>query len=674
MDTTITRRELVAGATVAGVAATGLGSVALADDAAYTPGTYSCQTIGIDLMTVTMTFSEHAIEDVQIDDNETRLVGHAIIGTLKDQIVNDQTADIDVVTGASVTSKAVRAAARNCVAQARGEAAPLPVDDLISPVPPVPAPDSWDYEADVAIVGASLAGLTCACKLAESGMSVVVLEKESLPGGSGRITDCIGNYGGNKFIEKGYFADEYHDQDVVDFFSERATWSVNTDLLKNIVVSLRETWDWFVDEGATMAAMGDWGIGAWWGCWQNTDTDGHSGNEPSGNTGYLIDWMYDIAESHGVRFLMSSPAKALVSDHGQVVGVYGEDPDGNDLYVRGTTAVALCGDSFQTNPKMLEAYGGLAAGVKSGLAKGTGYVIRMGQGVGADMAGIGSFAASTSMPVLPERRAMLPMRRNYDMINYLLANPWCRFDDRGQRVTFVETNVLEKLGVWEDMIDDNHRQCDQDLAHGDCFVVMDSDWLEKVQSNGSTQFRAFTGSYASQKIDGINCPKCSVDPRRGANIWFSGNGIESNFQDVIDEGGIVVADTLDELAEKLGVDAGVLNAAVKSWNDDCAAGQGDSLHNYTAQNMTTVENGPFYGARVTPGLYAAFAGLKVTPENQVVSTGGEPIPGLYAGFHTAGGIAGEHQHLCPVGDQIGSMLASGTNIAKSILGETWETI
>ncbi len=110
------------------------------------------------------------------------------------------------------------------------------------------------------------------------------------------------------------------------------------------------------------------------------------------------------------------------------------------------------------------------------------------------------------------------------------------------------------------------------------------------------------------------------------------------------------------------------------WNADCEAGQGDWMHGYSAQNMTKVENGPFFGARITPGLYASFAGLKVTPKNEVVDGCGNVIPGLYAAFHTAGGIAGESQVMCPMGDQIGSMIASGYTIAKALIGEAWEMI
>lgn len=90
--------------------------------------------------------------------------------------------------------------------------------------------------------------------------------------------------------------------------------------------------------------------------------------------------------------------------------------------------------------------------------------------------------------------------------------------------------------------------------------------------------------------------------------------------------------------------------------------------------MTKAEKGPFYAARITPGLYASFAGLKVSPKNEVVDTEGNVIPGLYAAFHTAGGIAGESQVMCPMGDQIGSMMASGYDISKALLGESWEMV
>lgn len=665
----MTRRGFVkaaaaASAVSAAAAASGpAGALAQAAEAGYTPGTYECQVIGIDLMTVSMTFSESAIESVDIDANESPELGMLVIGGLADQIVSAQSPDIDVVAGATVTSKAVRAAARNCVAQARGEALPLEVDDLISPIAPAEAPDAWDYESDVVIVGASVAGLTAAAKLAQNGVSVTVLEKESKVGGTARITTCIGNYGGNKLVEQGYFADPYHDQDVMDYFQERATWSIDSDLLRNITVSLRETFDWWVDNDISLV-----GIGTWW-AMPYPSQEGHAGEDEAAPTvAYLALWEQQLAEENGAKFLLSSPADCLVTDgEGGVVGVKAQNPDGAAIWLKADTAVILAADSFQTNPKMMQAYGGLAAGVKSGLAKGTGQVIRMGQGAGAAMSGIGSFAASTSMPIPDGARAMLPMRRNYDGMNYVCANPWCRFDARGERVTFVDGSKVAELGQGNDSIDCNHRQCAQDLAHGDTFIVFDSDWLSDLADNGATQFRAAWGKLAS-------CPACMADPNRRVPEYFGSTDIEQNMEDAVADSSIKRADTLEELAGLMGLDADLVVSCVERWNADCEAGEGDPVHGYTAQNMSPVANPPFYGARLTPGLYAAFAGLKVTAENQVVGEDGQAIPGLYAAFHTAGGIAGEQQQLCPIGDQIGSMCASGYNIAKALLGEEWRTI
>jgi fumarate reductase flavoprotein subunit len=667
MESNISRRGFVEGAVAAGAlsaASPAVRSALAGETAEYAPGTYSAQSIGIDLMTVTMTFSETAIEDVSIDAHETLAVGGSIIPVLADSILENQSPDVDVISGASITSKAVREAARNCVAQAKGEAEPLEADDCISPIEPAGEPDAWDLESDVIIVGASVAGLTAAAKLAENGIGVTVFEKESMVGGTGRVTTCIGTYGGNGLWEgdSGYFATPYHDKDVMDYFQERARWSIDPMLLRNITVSLREVIDWWLSEdGASLAIIPD----SWWCTWA-PDPEGHEGTCTPATTSLLADWMQELAEKNGADFRLSNPVDALVTDStGAVIGVKAQDPDGNPLYAKATTAVILAADSFQANPKMLEKYGGLAAGCKSALAKGNGRVIRMGQGIGAAMSGIGSFAASTSMPIVDGARALLPMRRNYDGINYVSANPWCRFDEKGKRVAFVSNEKVAELGQCNDTIDSNHRQCCQDLSRGDCFVVFDSDWLTNLDSNGVTGFRV-----AWKPFD---CEKCMSDERRISRSWYCSD-IEQAMEDSIAEGGYKRADTLEELADQLGIDQQIFLDAVSAWNKDCEDGVGDELNGYTAENMTPVANPPFYGARVTPGLYAAFAGLAVNEKNEVLDESGKVIPGVYAAFHTAGGIAGVQQQLCPVGDQIGSMCASGYNIAKAILGEDWVTV
>ena len=197
----ITRRTFVAGAAAAAVASQSA-AAALADAAGYVPGTYSATVPVMNkTLTVEMDFSTEAIDAAHVDaSSESDFLGQIAAPIVAERIVEAQSPDVDVVAGATVTCAAVKRAARLCVAQARGEQVEMPEDDMVSPIPAVEPPAAWDYEADVALVGASCAGLVCAAKLAQGGKSVVVAEKGTVPGGCGRVTVCIQGWGGNDLM------------------------------------------------------------------------------------------------------------------------------------------------------------------------------------------------------------------------------------------------------------------------------------------------------------------------------------------------------------------------------------------------------------------------------------------------------------------------------------------
>lgn len=293
----------------------------------------------------------------------------------------------------------------------------------------------------------------------------------------------------------------------------------------------------------------------------------------------------------------------------------------------------------------------------------------------ADGAVVESAAARPVLAHLGEGGANRPDRRlpAREGLSYLFANPWCRFDKAGTRAYYVIDRLGSSFGSkgdaefdpQNDMIECFHEQFASDYALGDTFAILDSSWRENYAVNGSP---------LRQAENLVNCDECKAAAETNANEYYGPSTIEESFDEGVEHGLIYKADTLEELAGLLGVDPEVVANAVAQWNADCEAGQGDWMHGYSAQNMTEVENGPFFGARITPGLYASFAGLKVTPKNEVVDGCGNVIPGLYTAFHTAGGIAGESQVMCPMGDQIGSMIASGYTIAKALIGETWEMI
>jgi uncharacterized protein with FMN-binding domain len=192
----ISRRDFLKGATAGAItfAASGmLGGFAHAAensaDTVYTPGTYTAKAKGIGDVTVTMTFDETSITDVIVDvSNETETIGQLHGETLKEALLQAQSADIDAVSGATVTSDAVKEAAANCIAQAMGVAVPSDetADASASGKSWRDAPDPVDesqiketYDTDVVVVGHGYAGLNACRYLASQGIAVTLIESQA---------------------------------------------------------------------------------------------------------------------------------------------------------------------------------------------------------------------------------------------------------------------------------------------------------------------------------------------------------------------------------------------------------------------------------------------------------------------------------------------------------------
>jgi hypothetical protein len=99
----------------------------------------------------------------------------------------------------------------------------------------------------------------------------------------------------------------------------------------------------------------------------------------------------------------------------------------------------------------------------------------------------------------------------------------------------------------------------------------------------------------------------------------------------------LVADTLEELAEKMGVPVDNFVATINRWNEMCDAGK-DEDFGYPAEHMHRIDTAPFYATREMAESLATSGGLQINEYSQVLNTSGVPIEGLYALGNTSGSM------------------------------------
>ena len=165
----------------------------------YIPGTYEGTAEGISsTVKVTMTFSDSAVTDVVVDTSgETASYGAAAADQLREQLMAAGSAEIDGVSGSTITSDAVMKAAKSCYAQAKGEAAVTSVqlptgdeNDWLGKEPDIDeAAITETVDTDILIVGAGNGGIFAAAYAAANGLNFRVIEQ------NGNVQDTRHWYG-----------------------------------------------------------------------------------------------------------------------------------------------------------------------------------------------------------------------------------------------------------------------------------------------------------------------------------------------------------------------------------------------------------------------------------------------------------------------------------------------
>ena len=608
--TSISRREFLKGtaAGALGVAAMGMfGLSAGAAEESYIPGTYSATAKGMDQVTVTMTFSETAITDVVVDvSKETPDIGALHGDELAKQLLDTQGAQIDGVSGASITSQAVREAATKCIAQAKGaetpetaadaeteaaaeaEAAAAKLPEALSvkefeqseavyaPIDESKIAETKEY--DVVVVGAGAAGVPCALSAFEAGASVAVLQKQPTAFSQGNMGSAINL---DKSDAAGIAA-WLHDTN--ERMEQRGDWKQ----LRAYAANSYEAINWLEErtkEAGVEPVIAESVF---------TYEDGQTcttkilqfGPKPK-NTGDAMMALSELAASKGVEFFYNTPAVQLVKEDGRVTGVIGKNENGEYVRFLAKKGVILTTGDYQNNDAMVAKYCPDLIKFDKKQVQKTGDGQLIGICAGAVMEPVGHTKMvhdSDSGPMHME--------------------PFFAVNENGER--FMNEQVLFENK--NDVLRNQPRP----------------GWFSKIfDSNYFEQATEWGGNPADEETLTKYIPGAVENPK----------GV---YESLIDTH---KADTLEELAEMLEIPADALVASVKRYNELCAAGL-DEDFGKKAKYLKPVEKAPFYGIHKHFRVSAICAGLLVDVNGQCLDSEGNAIPGLFAAGNCSGQFYG----------------------------------
>lgn len=520
-----------------------------------------------------------------------------------------------------------------------------------APIAPVDTPSTWTEETQIVVVGSGAGGMNASIRLAQAGYQVIMLERSEETGGNSKHSSVFSNFGGHKQAEAAQWAYPsypYDVENIVEFVMDCQQMTGDPDLLRAMAIEGPQCIDWMNEKaGAKWVPMNPSpagnGLLEWEG--MSTPTNGINVN--------LIPFqqLEQTAKGAGVAIRTSCNVDALVFDGESVLGVKITE-NKEEKFIHATRAVVLTAGGMEMNRAMMAKYSATCLPGIANIAtppNGTGECIRMGQGVGATLSGYdstGAFDGGVWWRDYEEFDTMMDSHINKDG-NQALRQPWLRINCDGQRVPFISTSATS-YPYTTTAAPSSAGLCDtaaieMNQPGGKTYCCFDSKFDQLVMDNFFKQVIC-----RKAKIVAADDPYIDRVPE-WLRDWHTG------FQQMIDGGAIHKCDTIEELEEALGLRKGVLVDAVKQWNESCAKGEDyAAMYKYPPEWMIAINEPPYYGAKLGGHVFGSKTGLRVTPNMQVVNKEGMPIPGLYAGWHTAGGSSGEGN---PAGKPLTGMYA-----------------
>ena len=559
-------------------------------------------------VSVTLTLTDGAITGCTAEGkDETQGVGSEAIAKMPGEIAESGSIAVDGVSGATVTSTAIKEAAAAALT-----AAGLNPDDYKTAVEKTGSAEDSTVEADVVVVGAGGAGMTAAITAAGEGKSVVILESQSMVGGNSvRATGGM-NAGKTVYQDENEFgesagvektlktaAEKYADNETITALAKTVSeqWAAyqanptgyfdsvelmeldtmiggkginDPELVETLCANSADAIDWLDEHGITLHNVSSFGGASVKRIHRPVNAEGKTVSVGS----YMIPLLQENCEKAGVKMMLDTTATEILTDaNGAAVGVKATGASGETVTVN-AKAVVLASGGFGANLDMVVKYKPELKGFMTTNAPGIqGQGIEMAQAIGA---------ATVDM-------------------------------DQIQIHPTVEANTAALI---------------TEGLRGDGAILINEEGKRFIDEVGtrdvvSAAEIAQTGSYSWLVVDQAMVDASSV------------------IQGYIKKGYTVTGATYEELGKAMGVDAAAFAETMEKWNGYVEAKNDPDFGRTSFANP--LNTAPYYAVKVTAGVHHTMGGLKINANTEVLNEKGEVIPGLFAAGEVTGGVHGANR-------------------------------
>ena len=559
---------------------------------------------------VTLTIKDKTITKVEVDaSHETNGIGSKAAETMPGAIVAANSLDVDGVSGATQTSKAIIEAATAALKQAG-----LEPSDLVSKNTSTTKAKDIEETVDVVVVGAGGAGMTAAITATDAGKKVIVVESQPIAGGNTvRSTGGL-NAAKTPYQDKNEFkeaagvektlktaAEKFADNETITALAAtvKSQWDAyqanpqgyfdsvelmeldtmiggkgknNPELVKALAENSADAIEWLASIGAEVKNVGAFGGASVKRIHRPVNADG----KVTAVGAYIVPILEKNLQDRNVQFLFDTTANEIIMKDGKAVGIKGTGKDGHKVTINAKSVVIATG-GFGANAEMVEKYKPELKGFATTNAEGA-------QGQGIDMA-TAAGAATVDM-------------------DQIQIHPTVHIEEDGNAHLITEG------------------------LRGDGAILVNAEgkrFYDEVSTRDKVSAAIIeqTDKSAWLVVDQAMVDKSAV------------------IAGYIKSGYTVTGATYEELAKAMGVDEATFTSTMNTWNQAVEAKSDAEFGRTSFANPLTTA--PYYAIKITPAVHHTMGGIVINPKAEVLNEKGEAISGLYAAGEVTGGVHGANR-------------------------------